>query len=71
TYQEIALQTLIPVLLAIFLASIILGLYVRGQLRSVTGSLENLAKESERIIEGDLETAFSIDSSDEVGQLSR
>jgi PAS domain S-box-containing protein len=69
--QQLALNIAAPLLGMIILLSFIAVLLVRLGLRVVTGSLQKLAGETERISQGQLDHPLSMDGEDEVGQLGR
>jgi PAS domain S-box-containing protein len=69
--QQIALTIAAPLLGMIALLSLIGVLIIRLGLNVITRSLEKLAAEAGRLAEGRLEQPVTINSADEVGQLSR
>jgi PAS domain S-box-containing protein len=69
--QQQALNIAAPLLGMILILSVISVLLIRFGLRMVTSSLQNLALESNRIAQGELDHPLTVDGLDEVGQLRR
>jgi methyl-accepting chemotaxis protein len=69
--QQQALNIAAPLLGMILILSVISVILIRFGLRMVTASLQNLALESNRIAQGELDHPLPVDGLDEVGQLRR
>ena len=69
--QQLALNIAMPLSLIIIVLAIAALIALRIALRVVTGSLQNLAAEANRIAEGDLDKPLQVDGVDEIGQLRR
>jgi signal transduction histidine kinase/HAMP domain-containing protein len=69
--QSLAIQIAVPLLGTLFILSILAVIILRLGLRTVTASLQNLAIETERIAQGQLDHALQVDGVDEVGILRR
>ncbi len=69
--QQLALNIAAPMLGMILLLFLIAAILLRFGLRVITGSLENLALEANRIASGQLDHALKVNGEDEVGQLRR
>jgi PAS domain S-box-containing protein len=69
--QQQALFIAAPLLGMILILSVISVVLIRFGLRVVTASLQNLANESNRIAQGELDHPLPVDGLDEVGQLRR
>lgn len=69
--QELALLTAMPLTIMILILAAIALFSLRFGLRTITGSLQNLASEADRIAQGKLDRPLKVESVDEVGQLSR
>jgi len=69
--QQLALNIAAPLSLIIIILALAALIVLRIALRVVTGSLQNLAAEANRIAEGDLDKPLQVDGFDEVGQLRR
>jgi PAS domain S-box-containing protein len=69
--QELALLTAMPLSIMIILLAVVALFSLRFGLRTVTGSLQNLAVEADRIAKGKLDHPLHVDGVDEVGQLRR
>ncbi|MBN2499898.1 MAG: HAMP domain-containing protein [Anaerolineales bacterium] len=69
--QQQALSLTLPRLGLLLILAVISFILLRITLRFVTGSLQTLATESGRIASGQLETALSVDGTDEIGQLGQ
>jgi signal transduction histidine kinase/HAMP domain-containing protein len=69
--QQQALYIAVPLLGMILVLSVISVILIRIGLRMVTASLQNLAFESNRIAQGELDHPLPVDGLDEVGQLRR
>ncbi len=69
--QQIALSIAAPLLGMIALLTVVAMLLVRLSLSAVTHSLQKLTGEAGRLAEGRLDRPVTVESSDEVGQLSR
>jgi PAS domain S-box-containing protein len=69
--QQQALYIAAPLLAMILVLSVISVVLIRFGLRVVTASLQNLAFESNRIAQGELDHPLPVDGLDEVGQLRR
>ena len=69
--QQLALNIAMPLSLMIFVLAIIAMISLRVGLRVVTGSLQSLANEANRIAQGHFDHPLPTDGVDEVGQLRR
>lgn len=69
--QQVALQVAVPLLAIIAILTLFGLVVVRISLGVITRSLQNLAGEAGRLAEGRLDRPVTVDSTDEVGQLSR
>ncbi|MEW6406265.1 MAG: ATP-binding protein, partial [Chloroflexota bacterium] len=69
--QQLALDIAIPLSLLIIILAFIALVTLRIGLRVVTGSLQNLASEANRIAQGNLDHPLQVEGVDEVGQLRR
>ncbi len=69
--QQIALDIAMPLSLMIIFLSLAAMISLRVGLGAVTGSLQGLAIEANRIAEGDLDHPLQVEGEDEVGQLRR
>jgi len=69
--QQLALNIAMPLSLMILLLAFVAMISLRVGLRVVTGSLQVLADEANRIAEGNLDHPLQVDGVDEVGQLRR
>ena len=69
--QELALLTAMPLSVMILLLAVVALFSLRFGLRTVTGSLHNLAVEADRIAKGNLDHPLKVEGVDEVGQLRR
>ncbi|GAB4538582.1 MAG: hypothetical protein Fur002_02260 [Anaerolineales bacterium] len=69
--QQLALNIAMPLSLMILLLAFVAMISLRVGLRVVTGSLQALADEANRIAEGNLDHPLQADGVDEVGQLRR
>ncbi len=69
--QRLALQIALPLSLMILALALVALIALRFGLRTVTGSLQNLAVEAKRIADGKLDRPLHTDGVDEVGQLRR
>ncbi|MBK8422177.1 ATP-binding protein [Candidatus Villigracilis saccharophilus] len=69
--QQIALDIAMPLSLMIIFLSLAAMISLRVGLGAVTGSLQGLAIEANRIAEGDLDHPLQLEGEDEVGQLRR
>ena len=69
--QQLALDVALPLSAMIFVMAIIALVSLRLGLRVVTGSLQNLALEADRISQGQLDNPLRVSGEDEVGQLGR
>jgi len=69
--QQIALDIAMPLSLMIILLALAAMISLRVGLGAVTGSLQGLAIEANRIAEGDLDHPLQVEGEDEVGQLRR
>lgn len=69
--QELALLTAMPLSVMIILLAVVALFSLRFGLRTVTGSLHNLAVEADRIAKGNLDHPLKVEGVDEVGQLRR
>ena len=67
--QQIALNIAIPLLSMLLLAFALAAVLLRLSLRLVTGSVQGLAKQAERIARGDLDHPLVVVGEDEVGKL--
>ena len=69
--QQIALDIAMPLSLMIIFLSLAAMISLRVGLGAVTGSLQGLAIEANRIAKGDLDHPLQVEGEDEVGQLRR
>ena len=69
--QQLALNIATPLSLMIISLALVAMISLRVGLRVVTGSLQSLASESNRIAQGNLDHPLQVDGVDEVGQLRR
>lgn len=69
--QESALEIATPMLVMIALLTLLIFIGLRYGLKSVTDSLNSLAKEAGRIAQGKLNQPLAVESLDEVGELRR
>ena len=69
--QELALLIAMPLSVMILLLAVVALFSLRFGLRTVTGSLHNLAVEADRIAKGNLDHPLKVEGVDEVGQLRR
>ncbi len=69
--QQLALNIAWPLSVMIFLLAIVALVLLRVGLRVVTGSLQNLAAEANRIAQGKLDHPLQVEGADEVSQLRR
>ncbi len=69
--QELALLIALPLSALILLLAVVALASMRLGLRAVTGSLQNLAIEADRIARGNLDHPLKVEGVDEVGRLSR
>jgi len=69
--QQFALNIAMPLSLMIIILAFAALVSLRLGLRAVTGSLQSLATEANRIAEGQLDNPLQVDGVDEVGQLRR
>ena len=69
--QQLALNIAAPLSVMIVLLALVALISLRFGLRVVTGSLQNLASEANRITQGNLDHPLQVDGADEVGQLRR
>ncbi len=69
--QQLALNIALPLSLMIILLALVALVILRVGLRVVTGSLQSLAAEANRIAQGNLDHPLQVDGVDEVGQLRR
>jgi PAS domain S-box-containing protein len=67
--QAMALQIAAPLMVIIIILFLIAALVLRFSLRSVTTSLQNLALETNRISNGELDSPLEKGGNDEIGQL--
>ncbi|MEK6750857.1 MAG: ATP-binding protein [Chloroflexota bacterium] len=67
--QQFALDIALPLSLMIIFLAFVAMLSLRLGLRVVTGSLQNLAAEANRIAQGNLDNPLQVEGVDEVGQL--
>jgi PAS domain S-box-containing protein len=67
--QQLALQIAAPLMVIIVILFLIAALVLRFSLRTVTSSLQNLALETKRISNGELDSPLEPGGNDEVGQL--
>jgi len=67
--QQLALNIAMPLSLMIVFLAIVAMISLRVGLRVVTGSLQSLAAEANRIAQGNLDHPLQVDGVDEVGQL--
>lgn len=69
--QQLAINIATPLSIMIVLLTLTALISLRIGLRVVTGSLQNLASEANRIAQGQLDHPLHVDGVDEVGQLRR
>ncbi len=69
--QQLALNIAMPLSIMIIILSLIALVLLRIGLRVVTGSLQTLASEANRIAQGNLDHPLQVEGVDEVGQLRR
>jgi PAS domain S-box-containing protein len=69
--QQLALNIAMPLSLMIIFLAFVAMVSLRVGLRVVTGSLQSLAAEANRIAQGNLDHPLQVDGVDEVGQLRR
>ncbi|MBI5824053.1 MAG: HAMP domain-containing protein [Chloroflexi bacterium] len=67
--QQFALDIALPLSLMIIFLAFVAMVSLRLGLRVVTGSLQGLATEANRIAQGNLDNPLQVDGADEVGQL--
>lgn len=67
--QQLALNIAMPLSLMIIFLALVALIILRVGLRVVTGSLQSLAAEANRMAQGHLDHPLQVDSVDEVGQL--
>jgi signal transduction histidine kinase len=67
--QQLALNIVLPILAVLLLLASLAFAIFRLTLRSVTGSLQGLAIEAQRIASGDLKAPLSVNGADEIGRL--
>lgn len=69
--QQLAINIALPISLMIILLGLIALISLRVNLRTVTGSLQNLATEAKYLSTGQLDRALSVEGEDEVSELRR
>ena len=69
--QQLALEIALPLSLMLIGLALLALIILRIGLRVVTRSLQDLAKEADRIAQGQLNRPLQVDGEDEVGQLGR
>lgn len=69
--QQLALEIAAPLSVMIIFMALVALVSLRFGLRSVSGSLQNLASEAGRIAQGQLDHSLQVSGVDEVGQLRR
>jgi PAS domain S-box-containing protein len=69
--QQLALNIAMPLSIMIILLALVALVILRVGLRVVTGSLQSLAAEANRIAQGNLDHPLQVEGVDEVGQLRR
>lgn len=69
--QQFALNIAMPLSLMIIFLALVAMISLKLGLRAVTGSLQNLAAEANRIAQGNLDHPLKVEGVDEVGQLGR
>jgi len=69
--QQLALNIALPLALMIIVLAVVAMVILRFGLRVVTGSLQGLAAEANRIAQGNLDNPLQVSGEDEVAQLSR
>ncbi|MBV5344464.1 MAG: HAMP domain-containing protein, partial [Rhodoferax sp.] len=69
--QQLSLNIAMPLSLMIIFLAFVAMVSLRVGLRVVTGSLQSLATEANRIAQGNLDHPLQVDGVDEVGQLRR
>ena len=69
--QQLAINIALPISLMIILLGLVALISLRVNLRSVTGSLQNLASETKYLATGQLDRPLSVEGEDEVSELRR
>jgi signal transduction histidine kinase/HAMP domain-containing protein len=69
--QELAINIALPISVMIVLLGIAALIFLRVNLRTVTGSLQNLATEAKYLSTGQLDRPLTVEGEDEVGELRR
>jgi PAS domain S-box-containing protein len=68
--QQVAIDIALPISLMIILLGIVALIFLRVNLRTVTGSLQSLASEAKYLSTGKLDRPFHVQGEDEIGELS-
>ena len=69
--QQLAIDIALPISLMIVLLGLVALIFMRVNLRSVTGSLGNLATEAKYLSTGKLDRPLNVDGEDEISELRR
>lgn len=69
--QQLAIDIALPISLMIILLGIVALIFMRVNLRAVTGSLQSLATEAKYLATGKLDRPLNVDGEDEVSELRR
>jgi len=69
--QQLALNIALPMFVMILVLAVLALVFLRVGLRVITGSLQNLAFEANRIAQGSLDHPLQVEGVDEIGQLRR
>ena len=69
--QQLALNIALPMFVMILVLAILALVFLHVGLRVITGSLQNLAFEANRIAQGSLDHPLQVEGVDEIGQLRR
>jgi PAS domain S-box-containing protein len=69
--QQLAIDIALPISLMILLLGIVALIFLRVNLRAVTGSLQNLATDAKYLSTGKLDRPLNVSGEDEISQLSQ
>jgi len=69
--QQLAIDIALPISLMIILLGLVALIFMRVNLRAVTGSLQNLATEAKYLATGKLDRPLNVEGEDEVSELRR
>jgi signal transduction histidine kinase/HAMP domain-containing protein len=69
--QQLSLEFATPLLLIVLLIAVATAILAKFAIQGVTTSMQNLAVESDRIAQGQLDHSLNVEGQDEVGQLRR